>query len=624
MILEICDDPKTLELMNLVIRLIDIMKIVIPLVLLFSLSFKFARAAMQKDEEAVRKVEKTAIPSIIAAVLIYLIPTAIGLIVEISFPDNSYGTCFVETSVEKIEALYVTKMDKLVNKAEYTLNMSDYVTAKNYLSNITNKKEKEEYEKKLDEIKEIIDKRREQNIISKDGYIDIDFGGCEFQSKSAGGLKYAICVPEYMGSQSIPMILWLHGSEERGDNISLVINSGLPKVVKNWSSTGLKNIPAIIVAPQVPNINSTWGSEKVLTGVKAIMDEVISEYNVNTRKIALIGHSMGGGGTYYISSKYQDYFSSIVSLSSHIDELNDDYKNYYRTIPLKGFCEENNPERFKNKMVSFFTKINRMDDLRFLTCTHGEVPKTVLLEDSDGDKISDIIYWMLSFGVNNIVTDDGIDGDGSFHPDPGVAGNCNKNGKYNNCSPERGIFGSFAYYDSRPNDTENRWSLEADPKWNRDNLVSIPMTCSNGWNIDFEMHKLAKSTWEKVQLGLCKITTTGIDGIIYTPEQISMSGKKASTVQRFTSNTKYVSNHSYGTALDINPGVSYQVNGKSYTPYNRDKNQYDAFVAALGREDDPRNINYILWKKIFEPLGFTWGGNWKGKSFDGMHFELKG
>ena len=78
--------------------------------------------------------------------------------------------------------------------------------------------------------------------------------------------------------------------------------------------------------------------------------------------------------------------------------------------------------------------------------------------------------------------------------------------------------------------------------------------------------------------------------------------------------------------MDINPGQSYTVNGKSYKPYDRDVKAYENFVKALGSEEDQRNINYIVWKKVFQPLGFVWGGNWgrNGKSgkYDGMHFEI--
>ena len=49
---------------------------------------------------------------------------------------------------------------------------------------------------------------------------------------------------------------------------------------------------------------------------------------------------------------------------------------------------------------------------------------------------------------------------------------------------------------------------------------------------------------------------------------------------------------------------------------------YNNFIKALGNENDTRNINYVLWVKIFKPLGFTWGRNWSASSYDGMHFEI--
>ena len=217
------------------------------------------------------------------------------------------------------------------------------------------------------------------------------------------------------------------------------------------------------------------------------------------------------------------------------------------------------------------------------------------------------------------------DSSGTFVADSGSAGECNKNGKYQLCSPKRGIFGSFAYYDSAsPNDTSNRNSVEMDPAWRKKNLVRVSTTCTNGTTYSWTVHTLASSTWKKVQEKFCQITTTGIDGIKYSPSEIVVSGPLC---VRYISNTKILSNHSYGTAIDINPSESYVIDGKKYsTPYGRSLKKYNDFINALGSENDKRNVNYILWKKIFEPLGFTWGGNWgrdgKGTSIDGMHFEI--
>ena len=214
---------------------------------------------------------------------------------------------------------------------------------------------------------------------------------------------------------------------------------------------------------------------------------------------------------------------------------------------------------------------------------------------------------------------------GTFTPDAGKTYNCNKNGKYQLCSPKKGVFGSFAFYDkAAPNDTSNRNSIEMDPAWRRANLTRVTTECSDGTKYSWTVHKLAVSTWKKVQEKFCEIITVGIDGIKYAPNEIVVSGP---VCVRYLSNTKTVSPHSYGTAIDINPGESYVIDGKTYPrPYGRSLEKYNNFINALGSEEDIRNVNYVLWKKVFEPLGFIWGGHWgrngKGAKIDGMHFEI--
>lgn len=214
---------------------------------------------------------------------------------------------------------------------------------------------------------------------------------------------------------------------------------------------------------------------------------------------------------------------------------------------------------------------------------------------------------------------------GTFTPDSGKTSDCNKNGKYQLCSAKKGIFGSFAYYDKAAvNDTSNRNSIEMDPSWKKANLVNVSTTCSNGKKYNWTVHRLASSTWKKVQEKFCQIITVGIDGIKYEPNQIVVSGPISI---RYISNTKTISTHAYGIAIDINPSESYIINGKKYsTPYGRSLEKYNNFINAIGGESDPRNVNYVLWKKVFEPLGFIWGGNWgrngKGTKIDGMHFEI--
>lgn len=212
---------------------------------------------------------------------------------------------------------------------------------------------------------------------------------------------------------------------------------------------------------------------------------------------------------------------------------------------------------------------------------------------------------------------------GKFNPDEG-GGAAGCGSKYNLLSPAKGIFGSFPYYDSEPSSTSNRNSLNMCPSWENKNFTKVSTTCSNGTVYSWRVNVKASSSFKKVQEKFCEFITIGVDGIKYNPNEITISGP---TVVRFVSNSKYISLHAYGIAIDVNPDASYTIDGKKYqTPYGRDKEQYNNFVRALGNESDPRNVNYILWKKVFQPLGFRWGGNWgrNGNSgvYDGMHFEI--
>lgn len=164
MILSICDSPKVIEVMNIVNRIINIIKIVVPSILLFSLVFKFIQASTKNDNDALATIKKKAVPNIIASVLIYIIPTVVALIVQMSFPNSVYSKCLVEVSSEEIAIMYNNKAESLVSKVEETLNISDYISAKNYLVNVKSKVKREEFEKRLADVKEKIDGSREPEI----------------------------------------------------------------------------------------------------------------------------------------------------------------------------------------------------------------------------------------------------------------------------------------------------------------------------------------------------------------------------------------------------------------------------------------------------------------------------
>lgn len=100
-----------------------------------------------------------------------------------------------------------------------------------------------------------------------------------------------------------PLVLYLHGSGDRGTNLAVLKNNGLLKHL-----SGGPQLPAIVVSPQCAN---EWWSAPVLA---QILDEVSAKYQVDPDRIIVTGLSMGGFGTWALAQAYPERFSAVVPI----------------------------------------------------------------------------------------------------------------------------------------------------------------------------------------------------------------------------------------------------------------------------------------------------------------------
>lgn len=121
-------------------------------------------------------------------------------------------------------------------------------------------------------------------------------------------LKYLLYLPKEYQRKNIkwPMILFLHGIGERGDDLEIVKKQGLPKVVEE-----LDDFPFILVAPQCP-LNSMWYME--IDALYGLIRHIISDYKVDTSRIYLTGLSMGGFGAWHLAEAHPNLFAAVVPI----------------------------------------------------------------------------------------------------------------------------------------------------------------------------------------------------------------------------------------------------------------------------------------------------------------------
>lgn len=101
-----------------------------------------------------------------------------------------------------------------------------------------------------------------------------------------------------------PLLVFLHGAGERGNNLDQLKLHGPPKLI----AAG-KKFDAIVISPQVP-LKNIWNPH----AVKALIDEVTRTERVDTSRIYLTGLSMGGFGTWDTALAYPDTFAAIAPI----------------------------------------------------------------------------------------------------------------------------------------------------------------------------------------------------------------------------------------------------------------------------------------------------------------------
>ncbi len=130
----------------------------------------------------------------------------------------------------------------------------------------------------------------------------------QIEKKSAQKFNYLLYLPEsYDKDKTVkwPLILFLHGGGERGNNLNTVKKVGPLRYVAKG-----KKLPFIIVSPQIGK-GMYWGPDSL----KDFLIEVISKYKVDKDRIYLTGLSIGGKGTWETAMKYPEMFAAIAPVS---------------------------------------------------------------------------------------------------------------------------------------------------------------------------------------------------------------------------------------------------------------------------------------------------------------------
>lgn len=112
---------------------------------------------------------------------------------------------------------------------------------------------------------------------------------------------------DYDASKKYPLVFFLHGAGERGNDLDAASRHGYMKHVREKGA----EYPFIFIAPQCP-LDKYWGcyTESLL----AFIDHICSILPIDEDRIYLTGLSMGGTGTWMLSMAAPERFAAIAPI----------------------------------------------------------------------------------------------------------------------------------------------------------------------------------------------------------------------------------------------------------------------------------------------------------------------
>lgn len=105
-----------------------------------------------------------------------------------------------------------------------------------------------------------------------------------------------------------PLLIFLHGAGERGDQLDAVKKHGPLKIIENGTP-----LPFLVIAPQCP-AGDWWESTRQSLTLAALLDAVVATHRIDPDRIYCTGLSMGGYGTWRFAMEHADRVAAVIPI----------------------------------------------------------------------------------------------------------------------------------------------------------------------------------------------------------------------------------------------------------------------------------------------------------------------
>jgi predicted peptidase len=122
--------------------------------------------------------------------------------------------------------------------------------------------------------------------------------------------RYQVFVPRnWSEDKNWPVVLFLHGAGERGDDGLLQTDVGIGTAIRRHPD----RFPCLVVFPQCAK-GASWTATDMQAQAMQALQDVIQEFNGKEKQIYLTGISMGGYGSWSFATRHPGRFAAVVPI----------------------------------------------------------------------------------------------------------------------------------------------------------------------------------------------------------------------------------------------------------------------------------------------------------------------
>ena len=134
-------------------------------------------------------------------------------------------------------------------------------------------------------------------------------------SVNGNSYPFVVYLPvEWTHKQKWPVILFLHGSGERGSDGLDQTQIGLPNALRSHP----ERWPFVVVMPQLPYNHHHWTDPNMMTMAMEALNAEVKEFHGDPQRLYLTGLSLGGYGVWEIAKDYPGRFAAIAPVCGGI------------------------------------------------------------------------------------------------------------------------------------------------------------------------------------------------------------------------------------------------------------------------------------------------------------------